>query len=295
MFDAPAFIRQVQSGVPLYWKWVKPWIVYRYGQTEWETGRWHFRNGLKQLPPSNPAASPVIILGSPRTGSNLLADCLNQHPAIGIIGEPLNETTEAVGLPCNLPKTAALHHIHQIVTRIPRPLPGLKLFFVHLDRFGISLHELTTRYPTAKWIVLYRRNTLEQLVSVEILRQGGKAIGEQSTRQVALNQDQILQFHSRQQKLFGRVLDTPSIADSCFWLSYETLTAHLENTVRSGLFRWLGLDDAPVTVRLKRQNPRPLAESIQNYPQLADWLKNTSLHLNLPESMVSGAPQVAQE
>src|SRR5438046_1262735 len=115
------------------------------------------------------AYQPFFVIASARTGSNLLVEYLNQIPGVHCLTEILNWHAPLAPSRGTSP-AGAIRHIRRWMQTVRTGHRGCKLFFNHLDDFGLGVRDLEAAFPGANYIVLYREALAEQFVSLELAR-----------------------------------------------------------------------------------------------------------------------------
>ena len=130
----------------ILWFWVIGWL-----------------NTLLQWIPG--ANRSFLILSSGRSGSTLLVQYLRCHPSIAChIAEPLNPDTN--GLTNVSSHTLVNYLMAQLLSW--RRYSGCKVFCQQLEHYRISFAEILAALRDPRILVLYRENTLETFVSLQL-------------------------------------------------------------------------------------------------------------------------------
>lgn len=173
------------------------------------------------------------------------------------------------GLLRRLVDDKGLHVLHLRRQNLLRTLVSLKIaretdVFLQDARPRITLSRLlrATRHPSRAVAWVQRR-----------LRPP-TAPGKASRRRVTVSADELFDFAVRttmvadkHDELFGEHPKLPVL--------YEDM-ADRRQEVFSEVQSFLGVEPAPLTITLRRQNPEPLRELIENYDELYEAFKDTS-------------------
>src|SRR4051812_20298200 len=106
----------------------------------------------------------VFVVTSPRSGSNLLIEYLQNLPGMQSLSEVLNWGMTIGPSKC-LHFERALRHIQLSMQTLKTPLRGCKLFLRELENYRLTIDDLEKAFSSAFYIVLYRENLAEQYVS----------------------------------------------------------------------------------------------------------------------------------
>ncbi len=223
--------------------------------------RWHY--GVRRRLAGQHDFRPFIVLSRSRTGSNLLASWLADHPAVHMEGEILNHLhgrDPAAVLACAFGAQA----------RGVRAA-GFKIFYYHPqdDDAGETWRRLLA-WPRLHVLHLRRRNLLRVLASRKIAgredawyRLEGAAARAAPVRfrprELARR---LTQSRAWEEEGARRVAALP-----CLDLVYEDLVAAPAAQFER-VTGFLGLEPHPARSRLQRQNDASLRELIANYDEL---------------------------
>lgn len=218
-----------------------------------------------------------IVLADMRTGSNFLESNLNAMPGVFCHGEAFNphfigkkDQAEYLGVSMDLRESDPLALI-RAMDAATGGMAGFRFFHDHDPR--VLAHALADR-RCAK--VVLTRNPLESYVSLKIARATGQwKLGDARRRREAQARFEAAEFedHVAQLQVFQlhiqRALQTNG--QTAFYIGYEDV-GDLE--VLNGLAAFLGvpgrldaLDD-----RVKKQNPEPLEDLVENPAEMAAGL-----------------------
>lgn len=224
-----------------------------------------------------------VVFSQSRSGSSLLADLLDTHPAIDCADEIYRL------------RPAFPHQFRHAREKISEaPVFGFKLQVHHLDNeLGLDQRseELFVERLVAegyKFVYLKRENSLRQVVSDFLRRAGGPTYkrSDDAPTVTRLRVDvagvlKRLEIRRHYWEEAERLLELTRHID----FSYET---HLQESVTQQptmdrAFDFLDLPSVPVETELKRINTRPLSELIDNYLELESALAGTPWQEQLQE------------
>ncbi len=218
------------------------------------------------------AYRPFFVIASARTGSNLLVEYLNQIPGVHCVSEILNRLSP-IAPPSRTSPAGAVQHIRRWLQTVRVEHRGCKLFFNHLHDYRLTLRDLETAFPGAKYLVLYRESLAEQFVSLEQARLTDQWLllpGEQR-KQTSITVEPALlrRFCDDTRRDYQKLLDHPAIYHRGSVFSYEELTETPDHTIERHVCSLLGVPPIQPQAPLRKQNPEPLASRITNYNSVA--------------------------
>jgi hypothetical protein len=185
---------------------------------------------------------PLYLIATPRSGSTWLLNALNCFEEISMQGELLNPAQGhvLVGL---LPPKLVPWWIRGTLARKSRlnkgeraSWSGFKLF---LDEFNSQIVP-----PNSRYVLLYRRNILEQFVSLKLAYQRNSWVQHHPEKtelpKITINSDEFLAFRSHlvdsYQRLLRQLPDSHGVL-----IAYEDMLSH-----QAELLVWLSRQLAPI-------------------------------------------------
>lgn len=213
-----------------------------------------------------------VVFAEMRTGSNFLEANLNAFPGISCLGEAFNP--HFIGYPnredClgvseeerNRDPAALLHAIKHA-----QGIAGFRFFHDHDPR----VLETILGNPRCAKIIL-TRNPVESYVSWKI----AQATGQWKLTNVAKRKDARARFDAAEFKAHLEALQDFQVSlmralqtsgQTAFYVAYEDLQ---DVEVMNGIAAWLGQPDRleGLDKNLKRQNPEPLSEKVENFEEM---------------------------
>jgi LPS sulfotransferase NodH len=231
-----------------------------------------------------------IILYIGRCGSSYLQSLLNSHTDLAVEGELLHpgsifrENDRYLDANIIFPRITEVRRKDKCIKSI-----GFKLSIEHLNK---SFTNLTQWYDTATpcgIIHIYRSNKLEQYLSLALAlnsRAWTSIQGNYLSEKISIDLDYL-----RSSINDWRTLDLFLSEFSCkrggISISYESLLENQEY-VMSKITTLLGVEASklePISV-FKRQRQTSIKDTIENYQQVADYLKNVGLEDFLNDSLI---------
>ncbi len=209
-----------------------------------------------------------------------------------------------------LRKEDPVRFLHErVFGRHPRDVRavGFKFLYAHHWYFPRLLDELVAD-ERIKVVHLRRRNALRMLVSLKLAQETGvwvepetkitkaglmdalrrplkaaararrnlrrpEQLKNQPRRRVMVSPDDLFEY-SVKSHLTGKKFDELFARHEALPVFYEDLLA-VGGTAFADVQSFLGVEPAPVEITLRRQNPEPIAELVENYDELAELFKDT--------------------
>ena len=224
---------------------------------------------------------PLFIVTSERTGSNLLLDYLRSLPDVDLTGEALSPLLP-IGIRTRwISRRGALRHLRRTLVRLDGSVRGAKLMFWHLHEIhGLSVEDLGSEFPDARFIVLYRASLAEQYVSHRIAEATNQFLvregGERRTATVVVDPDDFREYCSRIRGHYERVLSVPWMKERGTIVRYRELVEDPEGLIRERLAPFLSVSYSSPSSTLIKQNPAALRDKVENYAELEHLLTGGS-------------------
>ena len=210
-----------------------------------------------------------VLLAGMRTGSNALEEAINLYPGLACYGEAFNPgfighqgVTERFGFDLARRERAPLDMIEAMRAQT-EGLPGFRLFHDHDPRVLSAL----LPDPRVAKIVL-TRDPAEAYVSLKIARATGQwKLTDAKDRKVArprFEPDEFATFAAEQARFYAEIRRIcQETGQAPFPIDHAEIG---EVAVVNGLVRYLGVEARleRLTGRLKRQNPEPLDQRVDN-------------------------------
>jgi len=228
-----------------------------------------------------PPEVPFLILGEARTGTNLLADLLRQHPDISVAGEILNPyNPEGIRLRFR-PKQRVLLHIKRSVKALSGKCRGAQTHVYHFHMHRVPIQYLADSWPELRFLVIYRADLAAQYVSWKLAKQSGRWVGTSDTavhsNKCLVAPEEFLQWCASIRHRYAEVSACSGLWQRAVILSYEDLSGDPELVMGETVFPFLGLAPVSVAPRLRKQNPRTLSECVANFAEVRELLEQQRL------------------
>lgn len=174
-----------------------------------------------------------------------------------------------------------ISHIKRSLKALEGKCRGAQTHIYHFELHGISLSYLLDRFPQLRFLVLYRQNLAEQYVSWKLAKESGRWVGVDECaihkNKCVVLPEEFLQWCHRVRHRYEQLLECPGLWERAIVLSYESLSQNCEIVMATKVFPFLDVNPMPVSPRLRKQNPRPLSESVVNYSEVREVLEKQRL------------------
>ena len=221
---------------------------------------------------------PFFVLATYRSGSNLLLDYLRSLPGVQCYSEVLSPRLPIGLRRIDLSPKLALKHLRYSLQSLKAPVRGCKLMLDQLAACRLGSSDLTAAFPAARFIILYRESLAEQLLSARSARETGQWLirSGQSAQQVQIEIAplELQWFCDETRVLYDGLLADDRLRRASLVLSYEELVADPAGIFAKRVCPLLGLPPREPRTSMLKQNPRPLAERIINYAEIAPLLES---------------------
>ena len=245
----------------ILWFWVIGWL-----------------NTLLQWIPG--ANRSFLILSSGRSGSTLLVQYLRCHPSIACpIAEPLNPDTN--GLTNVSSHTLVNYLMAQLLSW--RRYSGCKVFCQQLEHYRISFAEILAALRDPPILVLYRENTLETFVSLQLAFKTNVWFSQEENNEctkVEVDFEEYKHYVETERQRWRNTLSSFAVRrrKRVHFLSYEELNENKAECLKR-VFSFLHLRPCETTAWSKKQNPFGLAHKVSNFEDIKEKLKTFRGHL----------------
>lgn len=224
---------------------------------------------------SAPSASGLtfVILCLGRTGSTHLGSLLGSHPDIHCFGELFTDRKGTLDEAfIKSPIEDPVEYVAQLTAPLTEPVVGFKL---PLNSIRTHPGALRLLEPDDLRIIRLRRlNLLALFASRRLLattRVSRSTRGDYGDTTVTLDPQHCLAVFRRMEE-HERYLDGLAEGKPVFDITYEDLAAGQR---LDDLQSFLGVDPVTLESRFKRIRSRPLSETIENWPEVAEALRGS--------------------
>jgi len=270
------------------------------------------KKGLRAIPPASDLIRKtrrqghVAMFHVGRSGSTVVSDLLNQHPAIEwkkeIYQRLLEERQVTDPTLSNLDDLDALDYaVEQSEDSFARFF-GYEVKFFHLRKLGIDLRSyldnIENELFNLKYVVLRRQNMLRVIASTAAAHQRGQWFVENSstpdseikrpitidTNAIPMNRSFFPLMHllDEAERDFD-ILDGLMEYRPSLFLTYEDDVRADPTNAYARICDHIGITPMPAQIKRRRTNPEPLSNMIANYNEVSALLRGTSYEWMLTE------------
>jgi LPS sulfotransferase NodH len=222
----------------------------------------------------------VFVIFQPRTGSKVLVDMLNSIQGFNIQYEILGPKFMEQRYPHLArfgdargrfsSKAAAIGYISRVLGDTEGDVVGGKIHFGHLARAGITLGDLLGSFPDAQFILLYRRNILQQFVSLLVAKATGRWIKlddkADEVPPLVWDEGAYFDFVGDALRKYNGALESLRVSPTRFTvIDYEALGPEVGRDFVNKVAHDFGRPcPAEVTVRVRKQGGKHYLEAFTN-------------------------------
>ena len=200
------------------------------------------------------------IVSTPRSGTHFLRFTLNNHPCLEFSGEFFREpiVSSEYEYECLIP-----NYIYDNICD-----PSMS----HLDYVGfvwhLSLESDIQKNEIDKFILLERKNKLEQFVSLKIASATGRFAYTTTTEKIKVEPKEFFFFVNKNRNLYS---DFRNSTQNYKDIYYEELCGNFEDTIED-INDYLGVrQETLLTEGILKQETRPMKEVIINYEDVKQY------------------------
>lgn len=218
---------------------------------------------------------PVFVLATPRSGSRLLISYLENLPEASFVSEVLNPHSVTGLARRTNGRESTITHIRRTLNYLPERLCGCKLLHVHMRWHDLSPADLVDHFPSARFLILYRRSTGEQALSLKMAEETGEYV-RKTARPVpllTLEPDFLMWFEADLKVFYESLALSAVIRDRSLWLTYEDLAANPQKLFEDRILPFLSHPAVRVMSSLKKQREKMPRELIFNYDEVREWFE----------------------
>jgi len=222
--------------------------------------------------------TPLFVISTARSGSKLLISLLNSHSRISMKKEILSDTNYEGLSRLFHGRGQMLRHIKYGVMSRNAQYAGVKLQLSQMNKWNITPHNLCEFFPTARFIILYRQNIIEQFLSLQRARKTGKwhktSSGSKSRHleKTYFDIGAFRRFCNYIKRAYTNLKKYPELKNRSIIVSYEDLVEKGQNWFDGTVFPFLHLEPEVLGTNLVKLNRWPLEKSIENYHEIQSLL-----------------------
>lgn len=225
----------------------------------------------------------VVMFHAGRSGSQVLAGQLAQHPEIFWDNELFWGSRLRAYRALGEKRFKPLEIARLAPFKTLKNWYGYEIKAGDFERIGLEQEHFVNAVRAqgnSRFILLERRNILRWYISWQVLKQTRQPhfrVDEKVLQHKVTVDVQDLMRLSFRLKAFALRLREQLPGEQLLQLSYEEHIEQDPGVAYQRVCRFLGLAEAPASVKLRRGNPFPLQELVSNYSQLRAELKATEL------------------
>ncbi len=220
----------------------------------------------------------IFILSEPRVGSSLLISYLNSIPNVSFAGEVI-EKHSMFGIRLRyISKQAVFRHIAYSLNYCKHTICGAKIFGSQLEERNISLLELKKHFPNARFIIIYRKNILEQFLSRKIAYMTNHWQWSEQFKLppfVYIQPQEFERFSKRMKAIYQKLFETDWLKSCSVVVNYEDLAANPQSIFDGVIFPFLGLPSSPVSTEMRKQNTKRTEDMVMNYHEIEPLIQES--------------------
>ncbi len=227
---------------------------------------------------SQPEFRYFAIFGAMRSGSNLLEQSLNQFEKIRCHGELFNpafisgpKRKDYLGFDLKKREEKPFDLVERMISESAVGISGFRIFDGHDSR--VVDHCLLD--PTCAKIIL-QRDVLDSYISLKIARKTDQWLLRDSPHKkdakVRFDAKEFKTYQSKSQDYYDKIKTAlQESGQTAFWLRYPE---QKNSDILNGVAKYLGIDEQIKRVKegIRRQNPGPLSEKVENFDELQAFL-----------------------
>ncbi len=222
------------------------------------------------------AYQPLFVIATTRTGSNLLVSYLRQLQGVRTQGEILFDGNVEGPVWKQMPPEKAIGHLRRSLHLLKSPIRACKLMLYQLAQYSLTLNQLHTAFPQARYIVLYRQSLADQFVSKKLARATNQYMlrpgEEQRQTRITIDPQELRRYCDDTRNAYREVLAHRWLTERGAILSYEELTADAQGCLGQRICPLLGVPVIEPKTSIRKQNTLPLSQRVVNYQQVAALL-----------------------
>lgn len=224
-----------------------------------------------------------VIFAEMRTGSNFLEANINEIDGLTCYGEAFNpyfigypKRNDLVGVTQSMRESDPMRLVHEMINRTDG-LPGFRYFNNHDSRI---FDEIIQNNRCAK--IILTRTMIESYVSWKIAVATNQwkltNLKYRKTAKVAFDAKEYQDYIAPPAAFHAKLMKALQLAgQTAFHISFEDIP---DVNVINGMAKFLGVSGRKkqLSQAIKRQNPAPLADKVQNYDEMLKALGGNSEH-----------------
>ena len=228
---------------------------------------------------------PCFIVCESRSGSTLLCGYFDQLPNVGCEYEILNSGQIPVLNSIRL-KRHLYKYMLMSMAAMPEQLRTAMIHFSHLQEKNLSFYDLIKIFPTARFILLYRRSLLDQYVSLKLAEKTGRYIAfskkEETKESIEIDVNDFVHYANKLKANYNETVNNPILKGRLLIVSYEDLVMQRDRVMQEFICPFLGVQSVKLSTKMRKQNQLPIDKAIRNYEDLNDTLQTGIAFIDYP-------------
>lgn len=218
-----------------------------------------------QLGVSDDSRTLFFVICRSRTGSNLLIDCLHQHPGIRVWGEIFKN------------QKITTQELISTWKKSSEKVLGCKLFYYHSKNGAGDVWTFLDQNPNVKFIHLTRKDKVRTIISqaiathTKVWKQKWPLSLPLFFKRISIDRNWLateLEKTENWEREFRNRYKDRSILEIC----YEDLVADPGKSL-DNCFDFLGLKHVNIQIRLHQQNPEKIETLVKNWAEIEPFCR----------------------
>lgn len=219
-----------------------------------------------------------FVVATGRSGSNMLIELLNSIQNVFMRMElqvPNNNKTQNEESLANI-SNFLMSERYIPPTKIEYTITGCKLLDTHVWLCDIDQKLLDSFNLPMRVIHLYRKNILDQFLSLKLAQKNNKWIstnrkdGTYEEYNVSIDVKEFKEYETHKIKKYSEYKEK---FPDAYIVDYEELSKDPQFVFDKGLFQFLGVAPQPVLLNTIKQNKKPREEIIINFNDVKDIIE----------------------
>lgn len=218
----------------------------------------------------------IFIVATGRSGSNMLVELINSIDNVFMRMEPDIANIQVEGKEALTAIETALHTERHIPTnKKDYNVTGCKFLDTHVWLCNLN-EEVLKSYPyDVKIIHLYRKNILDQFLSLKLAEKNNKWIsvshkdGTYDDYDITVDLKEFQKYEDHKKRKYQEYL---SKFPNAYIVDYESLSEDPQTFFDSGLFQYLEVEPCPIMFKTKKQSKKTKNDIITNIDEIKSYI-----------------------
>ena len=219
---------------------------------------------------------PIFVVATRRSGSNLLISYLNSIPDVSFQNEVLNADMYYGLRKRFVSKKTVLNHITYSLNDNPSRICGIKTLYVQLEDYGITVEDIKRKFPSCRFVILYRKSLLDQFISLKIAQETRHYLWSDKFRlpdSIHIDSRELRRYCKKIKDFYRRIFLYEWLENQSVVMSYEELIEDPQKVFNEKIFPLLNLTPSVVSSPMKKQNTKKPFEIVSNYGELKPFIE----------------------